>query len=51
MAHASEIVAKIGQNKLRYAEHPVHIIYTDYSRAKGQSVWNLVNILNDLIFK
>lgn len=51
MAHASEIVAKIGENKLRYAEHPVHIIYTDYSRAKGQSVWNLVNILNDLIFK
>jgi glycosyltransferase involved in cell wall biosynthesis len=51
MAHASEIVAEIGRKKLRYAEHPVHVIYTKYSRSKGQSLWNSVNILNDLIFK
>lgn len=51
MAHASEIVNEIGLNKLRYAEEPVHIIYTDYSRAKGQSLWNSVNILSDLLFK
>ncbi len=51
MAHASEIVAEIGRNKLRYAEQPVHVIYTDYSRSKGQSIWNSVNILNDLFFK
>lgn len=51
MAHASEIVQKIGREKLRYAEQPVHIVYTDYSRAKGQSVWNLVNILSDLFLK
>lgn len=51
MAHASEIVNEIGLNKLRYAEEPVHIIYTDYSRAKGQSLWNSVNILSDLMFK
>jgi glycosyltransferase involved in cell wall biosynthesis len=51
MAHASEIVNEIGRLKLRYAEEPVHIIYTDYSRSKGQSLWNSVNILNDLIFK
>lgn len=51
MAHASEIVAEIGRNKLRYAEQPVHVIYTDYSRSKGQSVWNAVNILSDLFFK
>lgn len=50
MAHASEIVATIGKLKLRYAELPVHVIYTDYSRSKGQSVWNSVNILNDLFF-
>lgn len=48
MAHASEIVAQIGRNKLRYAEQPVHIIYTEYSRAKGQSLWNSVNILSEL---
>lgn len=51
MAHASEIVAEIGRTKLRYAEQPVHVIYTDYSRSKGQSLWNSVNILNDLFFK
>lgn len=51
MAHASEIVANVGKAKLRYAEQPVHIIYTEYSRAKGQSIWNLVNILSDLFVK
>lgn len=51
MAHASEIVTEIGRAKLRYAEEPVLIEYTDYSRSKGQSIWNSVNILSDLIFK
>ncbi|QIK63009.1 glycosyltransferase family 2 protein [Leucobacter viscericola] len=51
MAHASEIVAQIGRRHLRYAEEPVHIIYTDYSRAKGQSLWNSVNILSELFVK
>ena len=51
MAHASEIVAQIGAHHLRYAEHPVHIVYTDYSRAKGQSLWNSVNILSELFIK
>lgn len=51
MAHASEIVSEIRRLKLRYKEHPVHVIYTDYSRSKGQSVWNAVNILSDLFFK
>jgi glycosyltransferase involved in cell wall biosynthesis len=51
MAHASEIVSQIGKAKLRFAEQPVHIVYTDYSRSKGQSLWNSVNILVDLIMK
>jgi glycosyltransferase involved in cell wall biosynthesis len=51
MAHASEITAQIGRHKLRYAEQPVHVIYSDYSRRKGQSLWNSVNILSDLLFK
>lgn len=51
MAHASELVAQIGKAKLRYAEEPVHIVYTDYSRSKGQSLWNSVNILVELILK
>ncbi|WP_278046583.1 glycosyltransferase family 2 protein [Leifsonia shinshuensis] len=51
MAHASEIVAEIGRNRLRWAEAPVHVLYTDYSRSKGQSVWNSINILSDLFLK
>lgn len=51
MAHASEIVAQIGEHHLRYDEQPVHIVYTDYSRSKGQSLWNSVNILSELFIK
>ncbi|MGI4895240.1 MAG: glycosyltransferase family 2 protein [Janthinobacterium lividum] len=45
MTHASEIVAQVGRGRLRWAEHPVHILYTDYSRSKGQSLLNSINIL------
>jgi glycosyltransferase involved in cell wall biosynthesis len=51
MAHASELVAQIGAMSIRYGEAPVHILYTDYSRAKGQSLWNAVNILAELILR
>ncbi len=56
MAHASEIVSQIGSMrfagaKVAYAEEPVHILYTDYSKAKGQSLWNAVNILAELIWR
>ena len=51
MAHASEIVLHIGRTGLPWAEHPVHIRYTDYSRGKGQSSLNSVNILVDLVFR
>lgn len=50
MAHGSEFLREIAGNQLRYEEYPVHIVYTDYSRAKGQSLWNSVNIIHDLIF-
>ena len=51
MAHASELVAQIGATKASYVEHPVHILYSDYSKAKGQSLWNSINILADLILR
>lgn len=51
MAHASELVDQVGAAKVNWAEHPTHILYTDYSRAKGQSVLNSVNILVDLLFR
>lgn len=45
MAHASEIVDQIGRSGLPWAEQPVEIYYTAYSRSKGQSLLNSVNIL------
>lgn len=49
MAHATEIVLQLGRTGLPWREHPVEVIYTDYSRAKGQSLLNSINILIDLI--
>ena len=49
MAHASEIVSKLAATKLPWSELPVHIRYTDYSRAKGQSLLNSINIVTDLL--
>lgn len=56
MAHASEFVSQVGAMKIdgrpvAYAEEPVHILYSDYSRSKGQSLWNAVNILAELIWR
>ena len=48
-AHASEITQRIAREKFRYAEHPVTIRYTGYSRSKGQSLMNSINITFDLI--
>lgn len=51
MAHASEIVSQLAHSSWRVAEVPVTILYTDYSRAKGQSLINGVNILFDISFR
>ncbi|MFP5021085.1 glycosyltransferase family 2 protein [Pseudonocardia phyllosphaerae] len=48
MAHASEIVAALARSSLKVVEVPVTIRYTEYSRSKGQSLFNGVNILFDL---
>lgn len=48
MAHASEIVSYLGRSSWRVVEVPVSIRYTEYSRSKGQSLLNGVNILFDL---
>jgi glycosyltransferase involved in cell wall biosynthesis len=44
MSHASEILGRIAAEGWSYAEHPVTITYTDYSRAKGQRAYNAFNI-------
>jgi polyprenyl-phospho-N-acetylgalactosaminyl synthase len=48
-AHASEIVDRIGRERLNYTEVPVTIVYSEYSKAKGQSLINAVNIAFDVI--
>lgn len=49
MAYASELSALIARTGARVAEEPVTIDYTDYSRAKGQSSINAVNIAMDVM--
>ncbi len=51
MAHASEILQQIQSHNLSYVEVPVDIRYTRYSRQKGQSAINGLNILWDLNFQ
>lgn len=51
MAHASEILEIIKTNGYTYTEVPVLIVYTDYSRAKGQSLINAINIAFDTLLR
>jgi glycosyltransferase involved in cell wall biosynthesis len=50
MAHASELLNQISRNKFKYLEIPVTVHYTEYSKKKGQSILNSINILWDLFF-
>ncbi|MBL3681043.1 glycosyltransferase family 2 protein [Leucobacter aridicollis] len=51
MAHGTEIVVQLGRTGLPFVEQPVEVLYTDYSKAKGQSLLNSVNILVDLLIR
>lgn len=51
MAHASEILEIMKRNRYTYTEVPVTIVYSDYSRGKGQSILNAVNIAVDTILR
>ena len=48
MAHASELLDWLAASRLKVAEAPVEIVYTDYSLAKGQNALASINILWDL---
>jgi polyprenyl-phospho-N-acetylgalactosaminyl synthase len=49
MAHATELLEQIRRNHLRWKEMPVTIVYTAYSKQKGQSGWNSFQIFFDLL--
>jgi glycosyltransferase involved in cell wall biosynthesis len=51
MAHASEIITQIGKLKLTYREIPTYIRYTQYAQQKGQSIFNALNIVIDLLLR
>ncbi|MBS9533209.1 glycosyltransferase family 2 protein [Mycobacterium sp. M1] len=47
MSHAGEFIALIDENHWRVAEEPIEVLYTEYSKSKGQPLLNGVNILFD----
>jgi glycosyltransferase involved in cell wall biosynthesis len=47
MGHASEFITLAHENRWRVAEEPVEILYTEYSKSKGQPLLNGVNIVFD----
>lgn len=48
MAYASELEDQISRRELHWTEHPVTITYTAYSRSRGQTNLNALNIVFDL---
>lgn len=49
MAHASAILLSAKRKKLRLKEIPVTVVYNVYSLKKGQSGWNSIRIVFDLL--
>ena len=47
MSHATEFVMLIAEHGWRVAEEPVEVLYTEYSKSKGQPLLNGVNIIFD----
>ncbi|MFW5704356.1 MAG: glycosyltransferase family 2 protein [Nanoarchaeota archaeon] len=47
----SEIIGEIYANKLKFKEVPIKVIYTDHSRAKGQSIKNGFKMIGRFIMR
>lgn len=47
----SEMLWRAKQSGLSINEYPITAIYTDYSKSKGQSNWNAVNIVKSLLLR
>ena len=50
MAHASEILEQIAACRLRFAEAPVTVRYTEYSLRKGQRISGMFKVLADIFY-
>ena len=51
MEVSSEIFGEIKRHRLNLAEVPIRVIYTDYSRRKGQSPLNAARVLFKLLLR
>jgi polyprenyl-phospho-N-acetylgalactosaminyl synthase len=47
MSHANEFIMLVAENRWRVVEEPVEVLYTEYSKSKGQPLLNGVNIVFD----
>ncbi|KKP88090.1 MAG: Glycosyl transferase family 2 [Berkelbacteria bacterium GW2011_GWA2_35_9] len=47
--YCTEVFAELKRNNLKFIEVPVKVIYSDYSKAKGQPIANSINVLIKLI--
>jgi len=50
MAHASEVLSEIAAARLSYIEVPASVTYTRYSLSKGQTMFDSVKVLFDLMY-
>jgi len=51
MSHASEFILLIDENGWRVVEEPIEVLYTAYSKSKGQPLLNGVNIIFDELLR
>jgi hypothetical protein len=49
MAHASEVLDQLRRHRLSFCEVPVTVRYTAATVAKGQSSWNSLKIVGQLV--
>ncbi|MEB4207563.1 glycosyltransferase family 2 protein [Mycobacterium sp. 94-17] len=47
MSHANEFIMLVDENRWRVTEEPIEVLYTAYSKSKGQPLLNGVNIIFD----
>ena len=47
--YCSEMLWRAKQQGLTISEYPITAVYTEYSKSKGQSNWNAVNIIKRLL--
>lgn len=47
--YCTEVFGEISKNNLKFSEVPIRVIYSNHSKAKGQSVANSINIIIKLI--